>query len=239
MISAGRSLIASMVISGMVMAQGASNTSSAQAASPQAQLSAKFAQASDEFIKESLAFSPVGASQAGYHQHRDRQTGKTIELDAQLDDLGPAGMARQESFYKFWQARLRKDFPISTLNPEDAADWRMMDDQISQNLLEFERIQSYRHNPTIYVELIGNALFLPLTQNYASEEVRLGHVLSRMEQIPRLLQQAREELTDADPIFIQVAVEENDGNVDLIENTVQPKLAEHPGLKQRYAAAAP
>jgi uncharacterized protein (DUF885 family) len=186
-----------------------------------------------------LAFSPVNASQAGYHQHHDRQTGKMVELDAQLDDVSPAGMAHQETFYKSWQSRLRKEFPKSTLNPEDAADWQMMDDQISQNLLEFERIQSYRHNPTVYVELIGNALFLPLTQDYASEEVRLGHVLSRMEQIPRLLQQAREELTDADPIFIQVAVEENDGNVGLIESTVQQKLAEHPGLKQRFAAAAP
>ena len=60
-------------------------------------------------LVESLAFSPVNASQAGYHQHRDRKTGKVIELDAQLDDLSPAGIARQESFYKSWQTRLRHD----------------------------------------------------------------------------------------------------------------------------------
>ena len=42
-----------------------------------------------------------------------------------------------------------------TATPEDAADWRLIDDQIGQQLLEFDRIQNYRHNPTVYVELLG------------------------------------------------------------------------------------
>ena len=41
----------------------------------------------DQFVKDSLALSPVSASQAGYHKHLDRKTGQTIDLDAQLDDV--------------------------------------------------------------------------------------------------------------------------------------------------------
>ena len=37
----------------------------------------KFSALCDQFVKESLALSPVGASQAGYHKHIDPKTGKT------------------------------------------------------------------------------------------------------------------------------------------------------------------
>src|SRR6266849_2142322 len=140
--------------------------------------SQKFLPLAGQFMRESLALSPVNASQAGYHRHTDPVTKKTIALGAQ-----------------------------------EAADWQLIRDQISLNLLDLDQIHSYQHNPTVYVELIGNALFLPLTQNYASKEVRLGHVLARMQQIPRLLDQAKAALLDADPIYVKVAVEENDGNI--------------------------
>jgi len=42
----------------------------------------KFAELSDQFVKESLALSPTNASAAGYHKHVDSKTGKTVELDA-------------------------------------------------------------------------------------------------------------------------------------------------------------
>ena len=120
-------------------------------------------------MKESLALSPTGASAAGYHKHRDAKTGKTIELDALLDDASLEGAARQRAFYQQWRERFRTEAPPATLDPEDAADWQLIDDQIGLALLEFDRIQSYRHNPTVPVELIGNALFLPLTQDYAAK----------------------------------------------------------------------
>lgn len=40
------------------------------------QANAKFAQMSDEFVKDSLVLSPVTASGAGYHKHTDPKTGE-------------------------------------------------------------------------------------------------------------------------------------------------------------------
>ena len=201
--------------------------------------SAKFAAMSEDFIHQSLAISPASASQAGYHFHLDPKTGNKIALDALLDDMSPAGIAEQRRLYMRWHERFHSETPLASLGPEDAADWRLIDDQIGLNLLEFDRIQSYKHNPTVYVELIGGALFQPITDDYASEDVRLGDVVSRVEAIPRFLDQARAQLVDADPIFIKVAIEENDGNVDLVQNTIGAAI--HPGtpLKARFDKAAP
>ncbi len=199
----------------------------------------KFAELSAAFIKESLALSPTTASAAGYHTYKDQKTGKTIELDAQLDDMSLAAMAEQAAFYRRWRERFRRETPQLTLGPQEAADWQLLDDQIGLTLLELDEIHNYRHNPTVAVELIGSALFLPMTQGYASTDVRMGHVLSRVRQIPRLVDQVKAYLADADPIFVSTAVDENEGNVDLIKTTVAKEIPEGSKLKAEYDAVAP
>jgi hypothetical protein len=223
-------VVACVFISSALMAQNV--------AAP-AETSGKFAKLSEEFIHETLALSPSGASQAGYHQHVDPKTGNTIALDALLDDFSEAGVAEQRRVYAKWRQRFHEETPVSSLGVQDAADWRLIDDQIGLNLLELDRIQNYKHNPTLYVELLGGALFQPLTDDYASEDVRLGDILSRIKATPHFLEQARGELVDADPIFIRVAVEENDGNIDLIENTVGPAFHGNSKLKAQFDQSAP
>lgn len=199
----------------------------------------KFAKFSEDFIHETLALSPSNASQAGYHQHIDPKTGKTIALDALLDDMSPAGMAEQRRVYTEWRERFRTETPLASLGIEDAADWQLIDDQIALNLLELDRIQNYKHNPTVYVELLGSALFQPLTDDYAAEDVRLGHILARIAATPRFLDQARSQLVDADHIFVKVAIDENDGNIDLIQSTIAAAIPAGSNLRVQFDQAAP
>src|SRR5438270_6833725 len=217
-----------------------SSSSSAPMSSDQKSSSGspKFLALCDEFVKESLALSPVGASQAGYHTHRDSKSGKTIELDAQLDDVSAAGFEAQLRFYREWRERFQKETPVASLNAEDAADYRLIGDQISLGLLELEKIQNYKHNPTVYVELLGNGRFLPLTQDYAAKDVRVGHVISRIGEIPRFLDQAKSQLVDADPIFISTAVDENEGNIGQVDSVAAEISAGSP-LKAQYDQVAP
>lgn len=201
--------------------------------------SRKFAAMNDEFIKQSLVLAPTTASSAGYHTYVDPKTGKTVALDAELDDMSLRSMATQRAFYALWRERFRTETPPASLSPQDAAEWQLIDDQIGLNLLEFDKIQNYHHNPTVAVELIGNALFLPLTQNYAPHDVRVGHVLSRVGQIPRLLDQVKAYLNDADPIFVKTAISENDGNIDLIQHTIAQEIPPGSPLKAEYDRVAP
>ena len=199
---------------------------------------ALFNRLSDQFLKEQLAMNPASASEAGYHKHRGRD-GKVVELDAVLDDFSPSAMKRQSTFFKAWKARFDKETPVDSLGPDEAADRQLVDDQIALQLLELDEIQNQRHNPTRVVETIGSALFLPLTQSYAPKEVRVGHVLARMQQIPRALSQAKQLLLDSDPIFIDVAKGENDGNVDTIENAVKAEIMSGSKLESQYNKTAP
>ena len=223
-------IVVCVLISNLLMAQ---TSNSEPAANP------KFAKLSEDFIHETLALSPSNASQVGYHQHLEPKSGKTIALDSLLDDVSVAGMAEQRRVYAHWLDRFRNETPLASLGVDDAADWQLINDQINFSLLEFDRIQNYKHNPTVYVELLGGALFQPLTDEYAPQDIRLGHILSRVASIPRFLDQARSELVDADPIFVKVAVEENDGNIDLIQSMVAPAIPVGSPLKAQFDQVGP
>jgi hypothetical protein len=150
------------------------------------------------FVKDYLALSPVAASDAGYHVHPG-VGGKPRELDAELDDWGPEAISSRRAFCASWAERFGRETPLASLGAEDQADFQLVSDQITLMQLGLDRVQRHRYDPTFYVELIGNGLFLPLTQGYAPKEVRLGHALSRLASIPRLLSQAKQNLLDADP----------------------------------------
>jgi uncharacterized protein (DUF885 family) len=223
-------VVACVLISSALVAQTSNSSNNA---------SDKFAKLSEEFIHEALALSPSNASQAGYHRYVDPKTGKTVALDALLDDVSTAGMAEQRRAYVQWRERFHTETPLASLGAEDAADWQLIDDQIALNLLELDRIQNYKHNPTFYVELLGGALFQPLTDDYAAKEVRIGDILSRIAATPRFLEQARSQLVNADPIFIKVAVDENDGNIDLIQSTIAAAIPAGSKLKAEFDLVAP
>lgn len=191
---------------------------------------ASFSQLSEEFVYTTLALSPVSATAAGYHEH------KGVRLDEMLDDLSAAGIEEQRRFYAGFRDRLAQATKPAQLDPEDRADYDIIQDQIALNLLEFDEIQSYRHNPTLYVELIGNALFNPHILDYAPRNVRLRHIIARMEKIPALVEQAKKNLTDSPEIWTTVAQEENDGNISLIDKIMRASLPDE--RKADYDRAA-
>src|SRR5262249_54094067 len=176
----------------------------------------------NDFVYDSLALSPVASTSAGYHTHNG------IQLDEKLDDYSLAGIVEQRKFYTDFRSRLNLIKPES-LQPEERADYQIIDHQISLALLELNEIQSFRHNPTVYVELIGNALFNPFVLNYASIDARYHQIIQRMFRIPTLLEQARAVLRDSPEVWNRVAQEENDGNIALIDKT----LREHVPAAQR------
>ena len=99
-------LVSLCLIAAMAAGEGKSSSKKAAAAD----VNARFNKLADQFLKEQLAMNPTSASEAGYHKHRAAD-GKTIELDALLDDFSPSAMLRQVVFYKRWQARFAKETP--------------------------------------------------------------------------------------------------------------------------------
>ncbi len=188
-----------------------------------------FSKVTEDFVYGSLALSPVSATSAGYHEHRGTR------LDEKLDDLGHGGIQEQRQFYFAFRDRLELIKPES-LSPEERADYQIIQNQVNLAILDLRRIQSFRHNPTIYVELIGNALFNPFVLEYAPLETRYRHIIQRLFKIPTFVGNAKEMLVDSPEVWNRVAQQENDGNIGLIDSTLRAKVPA--ALKSDFDRAA-
>jgi len=188
-----------------------------------------FDKLTQDFVYGSLALSPSTATATGYHQHNG------VALDEILDDYSAAGMDAQRKFIQSFESRVAALNPDS-LDKEQQTDLDMIKDNLGTSRLELDTIQSYKHNPTVYVELAGSALFSPLVLNYAPIEKRFQQITKRLDKLPALYDQAKANLVDSPEVWTRVAREENQGNVELIDKALRAAAPE--AQKADYGRAA-
>jgi uncharacterized protein (DUF885 family) len=174
----------------------------------------QFNQVVEDFVFGTLGLSPTTATGIGYHKHHGAL------LDDMLEDFSPAGIKASLGLLGDIEIRIGK-LDAKSLSAEQRADIDIMHDAIEATRLDVEEIQSYRHNPTTYVELIGNALYTPYVLHFATVDERFKHIIKRLNLIPQLIRQAEENLQDSPEIWNRVAREENAGNVDLIDGVLR------------------
>lgn len=190
---------------------------------------ADFAKLSNEATYKILAFSPVNASAQGLHKLDG------ADFDTQLDDLRSQNIQKQRDYLVELHKRL-EEFDKASLSPEDRADYDVIDTQIGLALFDTDIAQSWQHSPQAYVELLGTALFNPMVLEYAPKEERFRHIIARLEKVSGFFDVARRQIFGAPQIWIDVAKEENEGNIGLIDKTLRAAVPE--SLKEAYDKAA-
>jgi uncharacterized protein (DUF885 family) len=204
------------------------------AASPNAKGAAadgQFEQLVDDFVLGTLALAPSTAAGFGYHVHHG------ASLDDMLDDFSPAGIAASRSLVHDIEARLAR-LDTASLDAEQRADIDIMHDALGAARLELDEIQGYRHNPTSYVELLGNALYTPYVLQYAPALQRYRHIINRLNKVPELIRQAETNLQDSPEVWNRVARDENTGNIGLIDITLRADCPPEERMRYDQAAAA-
>lgn len=197
----------------------------------------KFAKLSEQFMYESLARSPNLATGSGYHKHVDDKSGKTIELDSELDDFSLGWMQDQLKFFQNWRQKFVSELDIEKLDEQDAADWKLIDGQIASNLLEYGSIKTYLYNPSLVGTVIASSLIQPLRAPQATVDQRQENVISRLKKVPRILEQVKKYLHAPPQFLINSALAQNENVLGVIQNTL-PKYFPSPGKKAKFEEAA-
>ena len=169
------------------------------------------------------------ATSVGLHQYQGQN------LDNLLDDTSPENLDRQRQYYERFRERLDA-LNANRLTAEDQADLNILRDQVSLALLDLNESHSHLHNPTLYVETLGNALFSPYVLEYAPQAARMRNIIARLQKAPLFLDQASTNLTSSPEIWTKVAMEENEGNIGLVDKTI--RAAVPPDLRDAYNLAA-
>jgi uncharacterized protein (DUF885 family) len=183
----------------------------------------------EEFVDTTLAFSPSAATAAGLHD------AKGLHLDGLLDDVSPESMAGRLKFYREFNGRLGQ-VDSAKLAPQEKADFAILQDRASLALLEYGEEQPWLHNPTLYTETLGTALYAPYAFAYAPKTARFGDIIARLRAMPLFLSQAASNLGRVPAVWCTTAMEELQGVIDLVDVDLRAAAPEE--LKGQYESAA-
>ncbi len=174
-------------LGGCQQADSPTPTSGTEAAAPagDAAVDAAFADLSKRALDSWMQLSPVSATQIGDHRY-----------DSEIDDLSAAGQQKVLTAYKGLLGDLDK-IDVSKLSRENQVDAAILRNQLQQEIWTSEVLQSAKWDPQIYNGVAGSAIYGLMAREFAPLPERLKAATARMEKLPQIFVQARENLDPA------------------------------------------
>ncbi|GHH59799.1 MULTISPECIES: DUF885 domain-containing protein [Gammaproteobacteria] len=208
----------------------ASSSAASATASPAADpaVDARFAELSKKALDTWMQLSPVNATQIGDHR-----------FDTQIDDLSAAGRQKSLGAGKALLAELDA-IDVARLSRENQVDAAILRNQLQSDIWGTETLQSWAWDPQLYNGLAGSAIYGLMAREFAPLPERIKSATERMEKIPQVFAQARENLDPArvPKIHAETVAKQNKGILSIVDAFITPHLGElAPADAERTRAA--
>ncbi len=167
-----------------------------------------------EYISDLTNFSPVYATLIGDHS-----------ADTKLDNVDAAARERSRKLYKEYKSALAA-IDRSDLTRANQIDAEIFNNEIESSLWSLNTLQEWAWNPLVYINLSGSSIYGLVARDFAPIQSRLVSAASRLEQLPRFLEQARGSLVPerVPKIHVETAIKQNPGLVSIIESMIVPAM---------------
>jgi uncharacterized protein (DUF885 family) len=159
----------------------------------------------DDYLAYLYEVLPTQASLDGIHLHDDL-----------LEDLSRSAIDANVRALSGFSRRLNQ-IDSSLLSPVEQVEHRIVGANIESRMYELEAIRTWDRNPQIYSDALGMSLARQALFAYSPEAERARRVVSKLRQVPRLVQAARENIKETPGIFVKVGLEAWRGALKFIE----------------------
>lgn len=229
-----KTLLAAALLASMTACQKSETPTAAPAAdtaataADTAKADAAFADLSKRALEGWLQLSPVSATQIGEHKY-----------DGELDDLSAAGRQKGLAFSKKILAELDAS-DTAALSRENQVDAAILRNQLQYDIWTAETLQSWAWDPQVYNNVAGGAIYGLMAREFAPLPERLRSATARMQKIPALLAQARENLDPArvPKVHAETVAKQNAGILSIVDTFITPNLKDLPEADRAQAEAA-
>jgi uncharacterized protein (DUF885 family) len=157
---------------------------------------------------------PTNATFDGVHLHDDL-----------LEDLSRGAIDQQVRALGGFARRLAAIDP-TRLTDVERLERPALEGSIRARLFELESVRSWERNPQHYGDLVSTSLAGQALFDYAPLSERARRVLSKLRQVPRLMQAARENVKDPPGIFVKFGLESLRGTQRFIEEDLPRAFAD-------------
>ncbi|HVG53510.1 MAG TPA: DUF885 domain-containing protein [Vicinamibacterales bacterium] len=160
----------------------------------------------DDYLAYLYEVLPTQASLDGVHLHDDL-----------LEDLSRSAIDANVRALSGFSRRLNQ-IDSSLLSRVEQVEHRIVGANIESRMYELEAIRTWDRNPQVYSDALGMSLAAQALFAYSPEAERARRVVSKLQQVPRLVQAARENIKETPGIFVKVGLEAWRGALKFIES---------------------
>ncbi|HEY6572389.1 MAG TPA: DUF885 family protein, partial [Candidatus Eisenbacteria bacterium] len=171
----------------------------------------RFEQFVRQYVHAGFAFEPPSATNSGLHTY-----------DAKLPDLSPGAVAQEERRIRVALTELDQ-IDREQLDLTGRIDYDLYHRKIERDLHELVDERRRETDPGYYN--VGWTLDPLISQQFAPPEERLRSLVGRLNETPRFLAQAQQNLKRPPRLFTEFAIEEFPGAISYIETTVPRAFA--------------
>lgn len=175
------------------------------------------------WLDRSLRLSPVSATTTGDHR-----------FDRNIDDVSAAG---RNAVLRFNRDTLRQLEAIdkTQLSRANQVDYAILGNSLRAQIWQTEEWQTWAWNPLGYQSLAGGALYGLMAREFAPLPQRMESAIYRLEKIPTLLRQTREELVPSRVPVPHAATyqAQNPGLKTIVTGMIEPNKSVLSASKQR------
>ncbi len=189
---------------------------------------AAFEDLAESYVGALSNFSPVYATVIGDHS-----------ADHLLDDVDASARKKSRALYEEYRGALAA-IDRDQLSRANQVDAELLNNDIESSIWSADTLQEWAWNPLIYINISGSSIYALVAREFAPIEDRLDDAASRLEQMPRFMQQARASIQPArvPKIHAETAIQQNPGLVSIIETMIVPHIDElTPATRERLLAA--
>jgi uncharacterized protein (DUF885 family) len=183
----------------------------------------QFQKIASDYIEEELTANPEQATELGDHR-----------FDSQLTDYSAQARAKELATQKEFRDKLNA-IDRSQLTGANNIDFRILKQNIDYQIFRAEELKEPEWDPLVYMQSLGNSLYLLVARDFAPPEQRIPNLRQRMEAIPRVIAQAKANLQHPPRIHTETAIEQAQGAINLVREGLAPLLDRVPQMKKELA----
>jgi uncharacterized protein (DUF885 family) len=187
----------------------------------------KFDQFFRNYLEQEFQLRPFAATQLGDHR-----------FDHLLDDLSPEGRQKHLDHILSTLRDLKKQVDYKNLSRPSQIDFEILKHDLETTLWLDQNTRPYETNPRLYNEYISDSVFLLLVQSRLPKETNIANAISRMGQVPRIVEAAKRNLKNPPRAVLETAMRQNQGSIAFYEKDIFEVAGETGQKEQLHAAAA-
>jgi uncharacterized protein (DUF885 family) len=180
-----------------------------------------------EYLDTHFRYQPFDATELGDHR-----------FDSLLDDLSRDAIEARCARDRATLEALPRRVDYARLSRNSQIDYEILRQDLSRSIWLAENVHPFEQDPRAYGKYISDSVYLLLAQSTLPKETNIANCLARMEQMPRVVAAAKENLRHPARPLLETAIRQNQGSIAFYEKDIFDFAGKTPQSSALKASAA-